>query len=76
MLLNCANATGELNDLYSSSSTFQVIKSRIMRWAGHVASMGNRRGVFRILLGNVRKRGHLGDPGVDGWMTLRGIIRN
>jgi hypothetical protein len=30
----------ELKDLYSSPNTLQVIKSRIMRWAGHVASMG------------------------------------
>jgi hypothetical protein len=34
-----------LNDLHSSSNTFRVIKSRRMRWAGHVARMGERRGI-------------------------------
>ena len=34
-----------LNDLYSSSSVVRVIKSRRMRWTGHVARMGERRGV-------------------------------
>jgi len=33
----------ELNDVYSSSNIFRVIKSRILRWAGHVARMGERR---------------------------------
>jgi hypothetical protein len=37
--------------------------------------MGNRRGVFRILLGNMRERGHLGDPSIDGRIILRGIFR-
>jgi len=41
----------ELNDLYSSPNTVRVIKSRRMRWAGHVARMGERRGVFRVLVG-------------------------
>ena len=35
----------ELNDLYCSPNIFRVIKSRRMRWAGHVARMGERRGV-------------------------------
>jgi len=41
----------ELNDLYSSPNIVRVIKSRRMRWAGHVARMGEERGVHRILLG-------------------------
>ena len=41
----------ELNDLYSSPSIVRVIKLRRMRWAGHVARMGEERGVYRILLG-------------------------
>jgi len=56
----------ELNDLYSSPSMFWVIKSRRMRWAGHVARTGERRGVYRVLVGNLRERDHLGDLGVDG----------
>jgi len=40
----------ELNDLYCSPSIFQVIKSRRMRWTGHVARMGERKGVYRVLV--------------------------
>jgi len=42
----------ELNELYSSSNIVRVMKSRRMRWAGHVARMGERRGVHRVLVGN------------------------
>ena len=41
----------KLNDLYSSPNIVRVIKSRIMRWAGHVACMGDKRGVYRVLVG-------------------------
>jgi hypothetical protein len=41
----------KLNDLYSSPNIVRVIKSRIMRWAGYVARMGERRGVYRVLVG-------------------------
>jgi hypothetical protein len=41
----------ELNDLYSSPNIIQVIKSRRMRWAGHVARMGEGRCAYRILMG-------------------------
>jgi hypothetical protein len=40
----------ELNDLYSSPNIVRVIKSRRMRWAGHVARVGEERGVYRVLL--------------------------
>jgi hypothetical protein len=40
----------ELNDLYCSPNIVRVIKSRRMRWAGHVARMGERRGVHRVLV--------------------------
>ena len=64
----------ELNDLYSSPHIVQVIKSRIMRWVGHVARMGEMRGVFRVLVGNLMERDHLGDRGVEGSL-LRWIFR-
>ena len=51
----------ELSDLYSPN-TVQVIKSRRMRWAGHVASMGERRGVYRILVGKPEGKRPLGRP--------------
>jgi hypothetical protein len=41
----------ELHSMYSSSNTFRVIKSRRMRWAGHVARMGKGRGVDGVLVG-------------------------
>ena len=40
----------ELNDLYCSPNIVRVIKSRRMRWAGHVARMGEERGVYRVLV--------------------------
>jgi hypothetical protein len=49
----------ELNDLYCSPNIVQVIKSRRMRWAGHVARIGKRRGVYRVLVGKSEgKRSH------------------
>jgi hypothetical protein len=41
----------ELQDLYSSPNIMRVIKLRRMRWAGHVAWMGEERGVYRVLVG-------------------------
>jgi len=41
----------ELNDLYCSPNILQVIKSRRTRWAGNVVSKGERRGVYRVLVG-------------------------
>ena len=41
----------ELNDLYCSPNIVRVIKSRRMRWAGHVARVGERRGIYGILVG-------------------------
>jgi hypothetical protein len=58
----------ELNDFYSSPNIVQVIKSRRMRWAGHVAHMGEERGVYRVCWGNRREGDHWGDLGVDGWI--------
>jgi hypothetical protein len=42
-----------------------VNNSKLMRWAGHVARMGERRGVYRAWLGNLREIDHLEDPSVD-----------
>ena len=49
----------ELNDLYSSPNILRVIKSRRMRWAGHVACMGEER-VYRVLLGKPEGKRPLG----------------
>ena len=49
----------ELNDLDSSPNIVWVIKSRRMRWAGHVAGMRERRGIYRVLVGKPEgKRPH------------------
>ena len=52
----------ELKDLYSSPSIVQVVKSRRMRWAGHVARMGEERGVHRVLVGKPEGKRPLGRP--------------
>jgi hypothetical protein len=52
----------ELNDLYSSPNIIRVIKSRRMRWAGHVARMEEKRGAYRILVGRPEGRQPLGRP--------------
>jgi len=66
----------ELNDLYSSSNTVRVIKSRRMRWVGKVACKGERRGVYRVLVGKHEEKNNLEDRGVDGRIILRWIFRN
>jgi len=52
----------ELNDLYCSPNIVRVIKSRRMRWAKHVARMGEKRGVYRVFLGKLEGRRPLGRP--------------
>ena len=42
-----------------------------MRWAGHVARTGERRGLYRVLVGKPEGKNHLEDPGVDGRIILR-----
>jgi len=52
----------ELNDLYPSPDIVQVIKSRRMRWAGHVAHMGEERGVYMVLVGKPEGKRQLRRP--------------
>ena len=52
----------ELNDLYSLPNIVRVVKSRRMRWAGHVARMGEDRGVHRVLVGKPEGKRPLGRP--------------
>jgi hypothetical protein len=49
----------EIRDLYSSSNIIRMIKSRRMRWSGHVARMGSKRNAYKHLVGNL-----------DGWRPL------
>jgi hypothetical protein len=52
----------ELHNLYSSPNIIRMIKSRRMRWGGHVAHMGEKRNTYRILLGKPEGRRPLGRP--------------
>ena len=52
----------ELNDFYSSPNVVWVIQLRRMRWAGHVAHVGEERGVYRVLVGKPEGRRLLGRP--------------
>jgi hypothetical protein len=52
----------ELNDLYSLPNIVRVVKSRRMRWAGHVARMGEYSGVHRVLVGKPEGKSSLGRP--------------
>ena len=51
-----------LNDLYSLPNIVRVVKSRRMRWAGHVARMGERKGVYRVLVGKTEGKRSLRRP--------------
>jgi hypothetical protein len=52
----------ELHDLYSLPSIIRTIKSRRMRWAGHVARMGEKRNAYRLLVGKLEGKRLLGRP--------------
>jgi hypothetical protein len=75
----------ELRDVYSSPSIIRIIKSRRMRWAGHVAQMGETRSSYRLLVGKPEGKRPLGRPrrrwvdnirmdlGEVGWGDVDGI---
>ena len=52
----------ELNDLYTSPNIVRVIESRRMRWTSYVARMGDRRGLYRVLVGKPEGKRPLGIP--------------
>jgi hypothetical protein len=52
----------ELHNLYSSQSIIRIIKSRRMRWVGYVARMGEKRNVYRLLIGKPEGKRPLGRP--------------
>ena len=64
----------ELIDLYSSPNIVRVIKSRI-RWTGHVELMGEKRSVYRVLLGKPEGKRPLGRPRRRWGIILRRIFR-
>jgi hypothetical protein len=60
----------ELHSLYSSPNIVREIKSRRMRWVGHVARMGEGRGVYSVLAGRPEGKGSLGRPRRRWGITL------
>jgi hypothetical protein len=65
----------DLSDLYPLPNIVRVVKLRRMRGAGHVARMGEGRGVHRVLVGKPEGKKHWGDPDVDGRIILRWIFK-
>jgi hypothetical protein len=65
----------ELNEMYSLPNIVRVVKSRRMRWTGHVARMGKGEVRTGFWWGSLSERDHWGDPDVDGRIILRGILR-
>jgi hypothetical protein len=59
----------ELHNLYTSPNIIMMIKSRRMRWAGHVANMGKMRNAYNISVGNLKE-----DSGIDGEIILAWIL--
>jgi hypothetical protein len=52
----------ELHDMYSFPSIIRIMKARRMRWAGHLARMGEKRNAYRLLVGKPEGRRPLGRP--------------
>ena len=65
----------ELIDLYPSPNIIRVIRSRWIMWAGHVARMTKRRGVYRVLVGKSEGKRPLGRPKRRWGIILRWIFR-
>jgi hypothetical protein len=64
----------ELHNLYSSPDIIRQVKSRRMRWVGHVARMGEERNVYKVLVGKPKGKNHLEDQGVGGKMGSEWIL--
>ena len=65
----------ELHELYCSPNIIRMIKSGRMRWAGNVARMGDRRSVYRVLVGDLSEGDHLEDLGVGGRIILKEMFK-
>ena len=61
-MIHFVKVTHELNNLYSLPNIVRVVKSRRMRWAGHVGRMGEDRGMNRVLVGKPEGKRPLGRP--------------
>jgi hypothetical protein len=66
--------SGELHNLYSSANIFRWIKSRRMRWAGHVAHMGEGRNMYGYWWESPKERDHSEEGGIDRRMGSKWIL--
>jgi hypothetical protein len=64
----------ELHNLYSSPSTIRMMKSSRMRWAWHVARMGEKRNAYMILVGKKKGKRPLPKPRRRWWILLKLIL--
>jgi hypothetical protein len=64
----------DLHDLYSSPSIVKIMKSRRMRWAGHLARMGEKLDAYSLLVGKTEGKGPLGRKDVGGWIIFGRIL--
>jgi hypothetical protein len=64
----------ELHNLYSSPNIIRQIKSRRIKWSGHVAHMGEERKVYKVLVGKPEGKNHSIDRGIDGRMGSEWIL--
>ena len=65
----------ELYDLYCSPNTTWMIKSRRLRWAGHVACVGDRRYAYRVLVETSYRNNHLQDLDIVGRKMLKWVLK-
>ena len=65
----------ELNDLYSLLVILRAIKSKGIRWRGHVARVGDTRGAYRVLVGRPEGKRSLGRSGINGRVILKRILK-
>jgi hypothetical protein len=64
----------ELHNLYSSPNIIRMIKAKRMRWAGHVARMGETRNAYRILVGKPERQRSQKDQDIGQWTILKWIL--